>query len=87
MHTTVETAIAVKYSQDLCDRRTRELLAIEREASFIAGRSWLPFTQEHAVRSHYPEPSLVATTCLFAELQRPRGHIDRILSVAIRVRL
>ena len=44
-HRLVQIAIAVKYSQDLFDRRTRELLSIEREANAAAGRLWLLFTE------------------------------------------
>jgi hypothetical protein len=40
-----EIAIAVKYSQDLSDPRTRELLSIEREANIGVGRRWFLFTE------------------------------------------
>src|ERR1700738_582358 len=41
----VAIAITVKYSHDLLDRRTRELLSIEREANIDAGRRWFLFTE------------------------------------------
>ena len=41
-----ETAIAVKYTADLSDRRTRERLAIEREANLMADRQWSLFTEQ-----------------------------------------
>jgi hypothetical protein len=41
-----ETAIAVKYSSDLSDRRTRERLGIEREANLMADRKWSLFTEQ-----------------------------------------
>lgn len=40
-----EAAIAVKYGQALSERRVRELLAIERAANHLVGRSWILFTE------------------------------------------
>ena len=40
-----QIGIAVKYSLDLLDQRTRELLSIEREANIDAGRRWFLFTE------------------------------------------
>jgi hypothetical protein len=42
---TFEVAIAVKYTSDLKHPRTRELLAIERQANRLAGRRWHVFTE------------------------------------------
>lgn len=42
--TVLETAIAVKYTDALRERRVRELLAIERSANRSAGRNWVLFT-------------------------------------------
>ena len=95
-----EIAIAVKYSQDLCDPRTRELLSIEREANIEVGRRWVLFTEatvapvvvrnltwlrRHALPLDNINPIALLDFCrTFRHYIRPRDSLGRILTLVKR---
>ena len=62
----------MKYSQDLLDQRTRELLSIEREANINAGRRWFLFT-EATVR-----PVIVRNLVWLRSHTLPYDNVDQI---------
>lgn len=93
---TGETALAVKYSRDLGDPRTRELLAIEREANLMASRRWLLFTEvsipsviahnlawlrRHTLPCGTVDPAALDTFCVtLREFHRPDISLEHLLT-------